>query len=109
MWRFIGSNTNNIYTGDVPILIHINNYYPFVGSTIILSPSKLVEINKNEIVSQCEIKDILRIKSSYGSSFLEWDNINVITKQGDEIVFYIKYRNILHKIVKFIKEHLMNI
>ena len=68
-----------------------------------------IEINKNEIVSQCEIKDILRIKPIYGSSFLEWDNINVITKQGDEILFYIKYRNILHKIVKFIKEHLMNI
>ena len=106
--KFI-SNTHNIYTGDVPILIHINNYYPFVGSTIILSPSKLVEINKNEIISQCYIKDILRIKAIYGSSFLEWDNINVITKQGKEIVFYVKHRNILHKIVDFVKKHLINI
>lgn len=100
------TNTNILYNFETPILIHVNENHPFVGSTIILSPTKLIEMKKHKIISECDIDDIFTMLPVL-EPLLYWDKIIIVTKKTEQKTFHIKHRNVLHKILEFINKFLI--
>ena len=103
----IDSYINIGYNYEIPILIHINEGLPEIGSTIILTPSIIVEKIKHKIVSQCLITDILTIEID-DSKFYEWNRLKIRTIQDQSHIFHVNgHRNIMTILIDFIRTYLM--
>lgn len=88
--------------GEIPILVHINDGMPFIGSSIILTPNEIMEIKGQKIITCCKIADINIMKRTL-SRFLEWEQLNITTHNNTDLTFYIRHKNVLERIDEIIK------
>ena len=92
--------------GDIsdekPIWLHINEGYPYIDDSVVITNKKILHILDGKIVVDCEIKDIIRI-FQLDMPFFRWDKL-IIENNIQNKDISIKHKVIINTIIKIINK-----
>lgn len=87
---------------EISIWLHVNEGYPYIDDSIVISDKKISHIVKGKIIVDCYLTDIIRLTKKDGSLF-SWNKLSITTFQCDKFI-PIKHDRVIDAIIKVINK-----
>ena len=90
----------NIEDKEISIWLHVNEGYPYIDDSIIISDKKIYHIVKGKIIVDCYITDIIKLTKKDGS-FFSWNELSITTSKCNKFI-PIKHYLVIDTIIEVI-------
>jgi hypothetical protein len=87
---------------EISIWLHVNEGYPYIDDSIVITDKKISHIIKGKIIVDCYLTDIIKLTKMDGS-FFSWNKLSITTSQCDKFI-PIKHDRVIDAIIKVINK-----